>query len=209
MNQQDDEIDDGSSSGTVDEGRRGVDVDDIIEEEAPAGWRTEEGVGLHGFCRPRCTNGWADGMAVGNHGLETRLSEMWVKLQKYPHRFEAVLSVQGYHGHFACRDFTGGGSFRARCNFGGSCRSTMRQRFILNISGKQGAGRNFRTSLTCTVPNQFALQMSFKTLNPCYVQLKYFTTCIMHATYYSNERFSAFQTYILPLQYELNLNSFL
>ena len=36
----------------------------------------------------------------------------------YPHRFEAVLSVQGYHGHFACRDFTGGGSFRAHCNFG-------------------------------------------------------------------------------------------
>ena len=63
-------------------------------------------------------NGWADGMAVGNHGLETRLSEMWGKLRKYPHRFEAVLSVQGYHGHFACRDFTGGGSFRARCNFG-------------------------------------------------------------------------------------------
>ena len=28
----------------------------------------------------------------------------------------------------------------------------------------------------------------------------------MHATYYSNERFSAFQTYILPLQYELNFN---
>ena len=51
--------------------------------------------------------------------------------------------------------------------------------------------------------------MSFKTLNSCYVQLKYFATCIMHATYYSNERFSAFQTYILPLQYELNLNSFL
>ena len=39
--------------------------------------------------------------------------------------------------------------------------------------------------------------------------IKYFATCIMHATYYSNERFSAFQTYILPLQYELNLNSFL
>ena len=29
-----------------------------------------------------------------------------------------VLSVQGYHGHFACRDFAGGGSFRVRCNFG-------------------------------------------------------------------------------------------
>ena len=103
----------------MDEGRRGVAVDDVVGEEAPAGWRTEQGVGFHrGFSRPRCTNGWADGMAVGNHGLETRLSEMWGKLRKYPHRFEAVLSVQGYHGHFACRDFTGGGSFRARCNFG-------------------------------------------------------------------------------------------
>ena len=79
LNQRDDEIDDGSSSGTVDEGRRGVDVDDVVGEEAPAGWRTEEGVGLHGFSRPRCTNGWADGMAVGNH-VETRLSEMWGKL---------------------------------------------------------------------------------------------------------------------------------
>ena len=59
--------------------------------------------------------GW-DGR--GNHGLGTRLSEMWGKLRKFPHRFEEVLSVQGYHGHFACRDFTGGGSFRARCNFG-------------------------------------------------------------------------------------------
>jgi hypothetical protein len=51
--------------------------------------------------------------------------------------------------------------------------------------------------------------MPLKTLNSYYVQLKYFTTCIMHATYYSIERFSAFQMYILPLQYELNLNSFL
>ena len=91
----------------MDEGRRGVAVDDIVEEEALAGWRTEQGVGFcRGFLRPRCMNGWADGMAVGNHGLETRLSEMWGKLRKYPHRFEAVLSVQGYHGHFTCRDFT-------------------------------------------------------------------------------------------------------
>ena len=74
-------------------------MDDIIGEEAPAGWRTEEGVGLCGFFRPWCTNGWADGMGVWNHGLETRLSEMWGKLRKYPLRFEAVLSVQGYHGH--------------------------------------------------------------------------------------------------------------
>ena len=57
-------------------------------------------------------------MGVGNHGLGTPLSEMWGKLRKYPHRFEAGLSVQGYHMHFTCRDFTGGGSFRACCNFG-------------------------------------------------------------------------------------------
>ena len=76
----------------MDEGRRGVAVDDIIEEEAPAGWRTEEDVELRReFSRPRCTNGWADGMGVGNHGLGTRWFEMWGKLQKYPHRFEAVL----------------------------------------------------------------------------------------------------------------------
>ena len=80
MNRRDDEIDQGSSSGTVDEGRRGVAVDNVIGEEALAGWRTEEGVGLRGFSRPRCKNGWADGMAVGNHGLGTRLSEMWGKL---------------------------------------------------------------------------------------------------------------------------------
>ena len=84
MDRRDDEIDDGSSSGTVDEGRRGVAVDDVVGEEAPAGWRTEEGVGLHGFSRPRSMNGWADGMGVGNHGLVTHLSEMWGKLQKFP-----------------------------------------------------------------------------------------------------------------------------
>ena len=138
---------------------------------------------------------------------------------KVPHRFEAVLSVQGYHGHFACRDFTGGGSFRARCNFG-IARHGLRWRelsehnetkiYLKYFGKKKKSIHGTQESLVpCTVPNQFALQMSFKTLNSCYVQLKYFATCIMHATYYSNERFSAFQTYILPLQYELNLNSFL
>ena len=79
----------------IHEGHRGVAVDDVVGEEV-AGWRTEQGVGfLRGFSWPRCMNGWADGMAVGNHGLETRLSEMLGKLRKYPHRFEAVLSVQG------------------------------------------------------------------------------------------------------------------
>ena len=76
----DDEIDNGSSFGAVDEGRRAIAVDDIVREESPAGWRAEEGVGLRGFSWPRCTNGWADGMGVGNHGLGTRLSEMWGKL---------------------------------------------------------------------------------------------------------------------------------
>ena len=92
LNRREDEIDDGSLSGTMDEGRRGVVVDDVVGEEALAGWWTEEGVRLHGS-RPRCTNGWVDGMSVGNHGLETHLSEMWGKLRKYPRRFEAVLSV--------------------------------------------------------------------------------------------------------------------
>ena len=67
LNRWDDEIDDGYSSGTVDEGRRGVAVDDVVEEEALAGWRTEQGVGFRrGFLRPRCTNGWADGMGGGS-----------------------------------------------------------------------------------------------------------------------------------------------
>ena len=55
-------------------------MDDIVGEEAPAEWRREHGVGLRRFSRPRCTNGWADGMGVGKHGLGTRLSEMWGKL---------------------------------------------------------------------------------------------------------------------------------
>ena len=33
----------------MDEARRGVAVDDVVREEAPAGWRTEEGVGLREF----------------------------------------------------------------------------------------------------------------------------------------------------------------
>jgi len=33
----------------VDEGRRGVAVDDVIGEEALAGWQMEEGVGHNGF----------------------------------------------------------------------------------------------------------------------------------------------------------------
>ena len=37
LNRRDDEMDDGSSSGKVDEGRRAVAVDDVVGEEAPAG----------------------------------------------------------------------------------------------------------------------------------------------------------------------------
>ena len=37
LNRQDGEMDDGSSSGEVDEGRRAVAVDDVVGEEAPAG----------------------------------------------------------------------------------------------------------------------------------------------------------------------------
>ena len=45
-------------------------------------------------------------------------------------------------------------------------------------------------------------------MNPCYVRLNFFACCIMHVTY-SYQHFSAFQMSILPLQFELNLNSFL
>ena len=39
LNRRDGEMDDGSSSGEVDEGRRAVALDDVIGEEAPAGQR--------------------------------------------------------------------------------------------------------------------------------------------------------------------------
>ena len=65
LNRWDDEIDDISSCSMVDEGRRGVDVDDFVGEEAAAGWRTEEGVGLRGFSRPRCRMGGLMGWEWG------------------------------------------------------------------------------------------------------------------------------------------------
>ena len=80
LNWRDDEIDDGSSSGAVDEGHRGVAMENIVREEALAGWRTEKGAGLRGFSRPRGMNGSTDGMGGGNHGLGMCLSEMWGKL---------------------------------------------------------------------------------------------------------------------------------
>ena len=39
LNRRDGEMDDGSSSEEVDEGRRAVAVDDVVGEEAPAGQR--------------------------------------------------------------------------------------------------------------------------------------------------------------------------
>ena len=39
LNRRDGEMDDGSSSGEVNEGRRAVAVDDVVREEAPAGQR--------------------------------------------------------------------------------------------------------------------------------------------------------------------------
>ena len=62
LNRRDDKIDDGSSYGTVDEGRRGVYVDDIVGQETPAGWRMEQGVG---FCRGFCSLGVRMGGRMG------------------------------------------------------------------------------------------------------------------------------------------------
>ena len=39
LNRRDDEMDDGSSSGEVDEGRWAIAVDDVVGEEAPAAQR--------------------------------------------------------------------------------------------------------------------------------------------------------------------------
>ena len=83
----------------MDEVRQGVVVDDVVGEEAPAGWRTEQGVGLHcRFSRPRCMNGWADRMAVGNHGLGTRLSEMWVSYESTPTDLRRFFRFRGTTG---------------------------------------------------------------------------------------------------------------
>ena len=51
-----------------------------------------------GFSQPQCTNGWVDGMAVGNHGLGTRLSEMWGKLRKYPTDLRRFFRFRGTTG---------------------------------------------------------------------------------------------------------------
>ena len=64
----DDEIDNGSSSGAVDEGRRAVAVDDVVGEESPAGrrsggrWRS---VGFRGFWWPGISNGKKEAMGGG------------------------------------------------------------------------------------------------------------------------------------------------
>ena len=72
---QDDEIDNGSSSGAVDEGRRAVAVDDVVGEESPAGRRSGDrwrSVGFRGFWRPRCTNG-------GRRGRGAKLRDALVR----------------------------------------------------------------------------------------------------------------------------------
>ena len=68
LNRWDDEIDDGSSSGVVDEGCRAVAMDDIVGEEASVGRRSGGGrrrVGFHEFWRPRCMNGGNTGEGRG------------------------------------------------------------------------------------------------------------------------------------------------
>ena len=60
----DDEIDNGSSSGAVDEGRRAVAVDDVVGEESPAGRRSGgrlRSVGFRRLWRPRCIKGGEGG----------------------------------------------------------------------------------------------------------------------------------------------------
>ena len=75
----DDEIDNGSSSGAVDEGRRAVAVDDVVGEESPAGRRSggrRRSMDFRGVWRPRCTNGEGGRRGRVEPSLGTRLSEM-------------------------------------------------------------------------------------------------------------------------------------
>ena len=70
--EQDDEIDNGSSSGAVDEGRRAVAVDDVVGEESPAGRRSggrRRSVGFRGFWRTRCMN----------RGAKGKVGEPWIR----------------------------------------------------------------------------------------------------------------------------------
>ena len=96
----------------MDEGRRGVAVDDVVGEEAPAGWRTEEGMGLAGFpdlgVRMGGRMGWEWGtMAYGRACLKCGVS-----YESTPHQF--VLG--GSFGSGVSREFRVSG-FRRRWEF--------------------------------------------------------------------------------------------
>ena len=91
LNRRDDQIEDRSSSGTVDEGRRGVAVDDIVGKRLRLGSGDVADGGGWGFAagaerlwRPGISNGEKDLIGGGNHDLGMRLSKMEVVLQKYP-----------------------------------------------------------------------------------------------------------------------------
>ena len=90
LNRRDDEIDDGSSSGMVDEGRRGVAVDDVVGEEASARWRTDDaGVSRlveRFFWRPWSTNGELD-----EWGGTMFLSGMRLFLAFFNRRWDALV----------------------------------------------------------------------------------------------------------------------
>jgi hypothetical protein len=80
LNRRNDEIDDGSSSGAVDEGLLAVAVDDPIGDEAPVWrwWGADQGgwgfaAGGERFWRPRFSNGEKKGMGGGNHDLRDTL----------------------------------------------------------------------------------------------------------------------------------------
>ena len=74
-------------------------MDDVVGEEAPAGWRTEQGVGFcRGFSQPRCTNGWADGMGVGNHGLGRACPKYGVSYESTPTDLRRFFRFRGTMG---------------------------------------------------------------------------------------------------------------
>ncbi len=88
LNRRDDEMDDGSSSGEVDEGRQAVAVDDGVGVAAPArwsmGWWTEKAGRSGEVVVAPTVYEWGNGGGGGISNCGTRLSEMWESYELIP-----------------------------------------------------------------------------------------------------------------------------
>ena len=94
-------------------------MDDVVGEEAPAGWRTEQGVGFHpGFSRPRCTNGWADGMAVDEGRRAAAVDDVVGEESPVGRRSGGRRRSMGFRGFWRPRCMNGGRRGRGEPSLG-------------------------------------------------------------------------------------------